>query len=173
MVFLERWWKVLSGGVVTLGAATALFFAFFPGAKPAGPCATQGAQITNLVSTQRVTRRSYFALKHTPTKGISAARLDQPGVLVRFDIHTQGYVHIPLAIASQVLTANAKPLTGPELDNPLQMTVTPQKCDGDEGTEEIWSPLPKQRGSYRVQILLLEPNGDQLQAPWTRLLKVA
>jgi hypothetical protein len=160
--FARVGWKWFAGGVATIGAVIAIVFELFPSARPSDPCAVESATFGDVAPTQHVTRGSYFALQNATTKGIPASRLRQPGVLIEFRVNTQGYVHKSLTVSTRVLTATDAPVANGTLNDPLQMRLTPSKCQGDGTKKVVWSEIPARKGSYRIQLILSAPNDPQV-----------
>jgi hypothetical protein len=165
LIFASRWGKWLTaGGIATIATAATLVFTLFPSVKPSPPCPAQGAELSNPFATDSVTRGDYLSRINANTTSIPTARLAERGELITFQIRTRGYLHQPLTVATRVLTIHDTPVAGPGLNNPLALTVQPEKCE-DEGQRTIWTLLPKHPGRYQVELRLLDPNGQELPSP--------
>ncbi len=167
-------WLVAGGGIAAIVAIVGLVFDLFPGIKPkaATECSALGAELSDVQATGRFTRRAYLERENGSTANLTSARLGERGVLITFDFGTQGYLHQSLKVGTRVVTADRAPVSGPELDIPLALTVVPQSCT-DSGHREVWSALPDAAGRYRVELRLLDPSGQELRSKETGVIVVS
>jgi hypothetical protein len=166
-------WLVLGGGIAVIATVVGLVFTFFPDLKPKPKtdCPALGGTLSHVQPTGDYTRGEYLALEKASTANMTTTRLDQAGELISFDFATQGYLGKTLTIETRVLTAGGAPVAGPELDIPLAMTIVPRACT-DGGQRDVWSVLPPAAGSYRVELRLLDPNGQALDHDVTGAIAV-
>jgi hypothetical protein len=163
----SRW--LVGGGIAAIAALVGLVFVLFPNAKPKATteCSALGGKLSNVQATGSFTRGAYLERAQPGSSaGLPAARREQRGELITFDFTTQGYVKKTLDVSTRVVTAGRAPVAGPELDIPIALTIVPQSCE-DGGQREVWSALPSGPGRYRVEVRLLDPNGQALDADET------
>ena len=161
-----RWavssWKAavaVAGGIATI---LALFFTLFPEAKPAEPCRGRlGGTLSEITVDERVRYAAYLELEGASASGIGRDQLERVGRVVHFTIETHGYKDERLPIYWWLLTNEGEPVDDPELRRQLAFEIAPEDCQ-DGGRRKMWVPLPRQAGTYKVEVRLFAPSGGAL-----------
>jgi hypothetical protein len=166
-------WKAAVGFLAGLGVI--LGFAFHPpwdrGSSSSASdtkTATQSCpgiskgRISNVSTDPPIRLNAYWELHpgSRETK-VSKSRLNSLGRVVHFRVDLNGYRGKDLTVWWWMLTPNGAPLPEPTLRRQLAFGMTPHDCTTG-GSREIWAELPERKGTFRVEIQLVDPGGEQL-----------
>ena len=137
-------------------------FNLFPGLRPDEPCSKAPAgQIVDLTLDDSVSRGDALVLANASTTGLSEERLLQPGKLVNFRASTEGLEGKPLQIRTWVLRATGGPVADAELRDQLALVLEPGSCEDPGRVHTVWSPLPREAGSYRIEVRLFDQSARE------------
>jgi hypothetical protein len=169
-------WKAVvavAGGLVVISGLVGLVFhPPWAGGSSGGNSATNTnasavcpgvseGRISNVTADQRVRLSSYWQLNPGARASVSKQRLKALGQVVHFRVDIRGYRGKKLTVWWWTLTANGAPVAEPTLQRQLAFALTPNDCTTG-GTRDVWTQLPNRKGRYKVEIQLLDPQGEQL-----------
>jgi hypothetical protein len=159
---------VLGVVATTVGLA----FDLFPSIQPDPPCqGSLSGELNDLTVDESVSRATYFELTGASTDGIPADRLDDNGKLIHFDFLVEGFRDERVSVWTSVLTDGGAPVEGEELSNQLALELELEDCV-DSGRRTVWTRTPDRGGQFLVELRLLDPDREELDAKRTQPFSV-
>jgi hypothetical protein len=137
-----------------VAAAVAAFVVAWPSIKPSDPPATKAARLSHLTLDRDVTFGQYLDRKGFSRDPYQPSTLAQRGAFVAFDFRITGYDGKKLPLRWQLVDAR----TGDQLDQSKALSITPA-ANTDQGSWDVWVPLPRGRRRLYVQVQLYEDAG--------------
>ena len=162
---LIKWAAWIGGLAGALMAVITVVVFFFTGWKPEEPCrGVQDGILSSPTVDQNVSYGAYLELTGGDEGEASSQRLREIGKLVSFRIETEGYKDEDLRLTWWLLKANGEPTSNPRHKDQLGLVVSPEECE-DSGRRKLWAgPIPTSRAQYLVEVRLLDPKGEELDA---------
>jgi hypothetical protein len=143
--------------VIGIGLAIAVvgaLVALWPSIKPQGAPPTKAARLSNLTLDRDITFAQYLDRKELSRKPYSAALLARRGAFVAFDFRVEGYRGKRLPLRWQLIDAR----TGDQLNQSRDVSITPDATT-DQGSWDVWVPLPRGHRRFYVQVQLYDDAG--------------
>ena len=167
--FADRFWKRLVAVVGLLVGITALlaYFGIGPPAPSPDPTPTPspdttGAEIEVTGMVPNRTLRRHLEDVGLPTDGFTPAELRRIGNVFDVEVVIRGYKdqQVPLRWTMFDAVANTE-LTGDEFVDQESDRFTPRSQE-DSGTARVWTPIPREQGTYEIELVLVAPGGGVL-----------
>jgi hypothetical protein len=167
--FAQRFWKALVAVVGLLVGITVLL-AFVglgpdPPAPPPTPTPTPAAtggeiEITGLDPNR--TLREHLEDVGLPTDSYTADELKRVGNVFDVAVVIRGYQghKVPLLWTMRDAAADVE-LTDPEFRDQEADRFTPRSPE-DSGTSRVWTPIPRDAGTFQIEARLVAPDGSVL-----------
>jgi hypothetical protein len=87
-----------------------------------------------------------------PRAGLTREELDTRVAFLRYRFHTVGYKGKELPIKTELIRAN-----GDQVHEERPFAIVPQ-ANEEGGTWFTWTPVPRDRGRYRLLLQIFEPD---------------
>jgi hypothetical protein len=167
--FAQRFWKALVALVGLLVGITVLLTFVGLGPNPPTPTPTPtptpaatGGEIEVTGLDPNRTLREHLKDVGLPTDAYTENELKRVGNVFDVSVVIKGYQgqEIPLRWTMRDAVADVE-LTEPEFNDQEADRFKPRSPE-DRGTSRVWSPIPRDPGTYEIELRLIAPDGSVL-----------
>jgi hypothetical protein len=141
-------------GIAVAIAVVGALVALWPSIKPQDAPATKAARLSHLALDRDITFGQYLDRKALSRKPYQPRTLARRGAYVAFDFRITGYSGKRLPLRWQLVDAR----TGDQLAQSRDIGITPAATT-DQGSWDVWVPLPRGHRRFYVQIQLYDDAG--------------